>query len=156
MYYSRSGNTKKVAETLKDYIKADLEEVIDEKNRKGVIGWIMAGKDAGEKSLTKIREPKKDPGEYELVIIGSPIWNDTVSTPIRTYITMNKDKLDKYALFFTQKSQETSGLTDVKEILGRSPVTTLNLIEKTDIKTGVYPEKVEEFAVKLEEFMSKQ
>ena len=87
VYYSRTGTTQKIAKEISGRLGADMEEVVDKKNRKGIIGWIRAGRDAGAKRLTEIEEPQRDPGLYGLVIIGTPIWNGTISTPIRTYIT---------------------------------------------------------------------
>jgi len=68
VYYSRTGNTRKIAETLSRMLDSEIDEIIDQKNRSGPIGWLMSGRDAGKKSLTKIQEPLKDPAHYDLVI----------------------------------------------------------------------------------------
>jgi flavodoxin len=38
VYYSRSGNTRFVAEQISEEIGADIEEIIDIKKRKGLLG----------------------------------------------------------------------------------------------------------------------
>jgi flavodoxin len=59
IYYSRSGKTKKVAETISDILKCDKEEIFDTKNRKGTPGFLSAGTDANLRRLTAIKEIKK-------------------------------------------------------------------------------------------------
>jgi flavodoxin len=149
VYYSRTGNTRKVAEYLSKTLEANLEEIIDKKNRSGPIGWLFAGKDAGEKSLTEINAAVNDPSQYDLVIIGSPVWNDTVSTPIRTYLTQNRERLNKTAIFTTQKSIETSAIKDMIDILKEPPLATIQLIQKNDVDTGAYIDKMSIYLEKI-------
>jgi flavodoxin len=145
VYYSRTGTTKKVAKTIRDNLESDMEEISDKKNRSGIIGWLSAGRDAGRKSLTELNGISKDPSYYDLVIIGSPTWNDTVSTPIRTYINRFKGRLTNVALFTTQLSQETSTLRDMENLLGVHPIAIIAFNKKSDVDSGDYLEKVEEF-----------
>ena len=73
VFYSRSGNTQKVALEIARSLRADVDEIIDLKDRtRKIIGWLIAGKDASQKKLTEIKF-KKDPKNYDLVIIGTPI-----------------------------------------------------------------------------------
>ncbi len=103
VYYSRTGNTKKVALNLAKKINADCEEIIDLKERNRIIiGWLVSGKDATMKKMTEI-EFKKDPSKYDLVIIGTPVWSWTVTPAIRTYLSENKFK--KVAFFCTNGGQ---------------------------------------------------
>jgi flavodoxin len=145
VYYSRTGTTKKVAKTIRDNLECDMEEISDKKNRSGIVGWLSAGRDAGRKSLTELNGILKDPSNYDLVIIGSPTWNDTVSTPIRTYIDRFKGQLTNVALFTTQLSQETSTLRDMENLVGVHPIATITLNKKSDVDSGDYLKKVEKF-----------
>jgi flavodoxin len=61
VFYSRTGTTKKVAETISNILKCDVEEVFDTKNRAGVLGWLRSGRDAGSKKPTAIEKAKKNP-----------------------------------------------------------------------------------------------
>ena len=149
VYYSRTGTTRKVAEYISQTLGAELEEIVDKKNRSGPIGWLFAGKDAGEKSLTEIETPKHDPSEYDLVVIGSPVWNDTVSTPIRTYLTQNKEQLHQTTLFTTQGNEETNAIKDMREILDKPPVASIQLTKRQDVETGEYIQKLDGFLGKI-------
>lgn len=101
VYYSRTGATKKVAEILREKLNCDSEEIIDTKNRSGALGYIMSGRDAMKKKLTKLQPLKKNVADYDLVIIGTPTWVYTLSTPIRTFISENKEKIKSVAIFYT-------------------------------------------------------
>ena len=149
VYYSRTGTTRKVAEYIREALGDELEEIVDKKNRSGPIGWLFAGKDAGEKNLTEIEAPVYDPFEFDLIVIGSPVWNDTVSTPIRTYLTQNKERLHRTALFTTQGNEETNAIKDMMEILNEPPVESIQLTKKQDVETGEYIQKLEAFLGKI-------
>ena len=91
VYYSRSGTTKKAAETIAKSLKCGSDEIKDVKNRKGLIGFIRSGRESAIKIVPKIKSSKINPKDYGLVIIGTPIWADTIASPVRAYLTKNKD-----------------------------------------------------------------
>lgn len=145
VYYSRSGHTAKIARELADALESDIEEIIDTKNRSGILGWLRSGRDAGNKSLTILKDPVNDPVEYDLLVIGTPIWGSHVSTPVRTYIHQNQAKFKEVAFFCTaggDKFSET--LNDMRELSGKSPVATLG-VSGNEIKKGTYESKIQEF-----------
>ena len=93
VYYSRTGRTKKIAEYIQSALDSEIDEIQDVKNRKGILGWISAGRDAGSKSLTPLEDVDKLPKDYSVVIIGSPTWNNSLSSPVRTYIDKFNEEL---------------------------------------------------------------
>lgn len=101
VYYSRSGTTKKIAQEIADFLSCDIEEIIDEKDRTGIKGFITGGKDAMKRELTEIKQIEKDPSNYDIVIIGTPVWAANITPAIRTYIAQNKDKFKQVAFFCT-------------------------------------------------------
>ena len=149
-YYSRSGITKKIALLISKKIKSDSDEIIDKKDRSGAIGWIFAGKDATQKKLTTITH-KKDPKNYDLIIIGGPVWSWNVTPAIRTYVKDNEKSLKsrRVAFFATQGSSgaETK-FKSMQEIIGKKPVATL-IISGKDIRDESYKKKIEMFVKKI-------
>ncbi|KKQ30010.1 MAG: Flavodoxin, FldA [Candidatus Shapirobacteria bacterium GW2011_GWF2_37_20] len=73
VFYSRTGNTRRMGELIAQKLHADIDEIIDQKSRSGIIGWILSGRDAMKEYLTKITFTK-NPADYDLVIVGTPIW----------------------------------------------------------------------------------
>ena len=99
VFYSRSGNTGRVAEEIRDNLECDIEEIIDTKNRSGILGYLRSGRDAGNRKLTVLKDIINDPSQYDLLIIGTPLWGGHVSTPVRTYIHENQANFKDVAFF---------------------------------------------------------
>jgi flavodoxin len=77
-----------------------LCEIIDKKNRQGKIAFLSSGKDAMQEKLTDI-EVTKPIEEYDVIIIGTPVWAGKITPAIRKYIATNDFKEKSVALFVT-------------------------------------------------------
>jgi flavodoxin len=126
-YYSRSGKTENVAKEIAQTLDADLDRVIDKKNRKGIFGWISAGRDAMKENKTEI-EHKKNPKDYDLVIVGTPTWASTITPAIRTYLT--KHKFKKIAFFTTASGLDGTETFNKMKALSKEPVAALEMENK--------------------------
>ena|SRR3989344_9573720 len=147
VYYSRTGTTRKVAEAIASGLKAHNEEIIDKKDRKGPIGYVIAGKDASQAKGTDISEQKHDLKDHDTIIIGTPIWAWTITPAIRTYLEKNKDVLKKKKLGFyctMGGSGDKKAFAEMERIIGAKPKATLTLLTREVVK-GEYEEKVEKF-----------
>jgi len=120
VYYSRTGTTRKVAEAIAGILRCDIEEVVDTKKRSGILGWLRSGRDAGSKKLTTIEKIKMHPNLYDVVIIGTPVWNNKMSTPIRTYISEYREHFKEVAFFCTQDGSENAAFKDMKFYAAKS------------------------------------
>jgi len=105
VFYSRTGNAKFVAENVASELGADTEEVIDLKNRRGRLGFLKAGYDATRFKETTIEKTKKSPRDYDLIVIGTPVWNSRITPAIRTYLKENNLLQKKIALFSTSEGR---------------------------------------------------
>jgi flavodoxin len=149
VYYSRTGRTRKIADALKSAINADVEEIQDTKNREGLIGWLTAGKDSMTKTTTFLKEAKFNPAHYDVVVIGSPTWNRSVSVPIRTYIKQHLEDLKHVALFSTGDGEEKDALKEMEEMLKGRVFASMHLERKKEIDNNDYHQKVEDFKKKI-------
>ena len=102
-YYSRTGKTKFVAEKVAFELEAEIEEIIDLKNRSGWFGFLRAGFDATRGRETKIGEIRKSPRDFDLIVVGTPVWNSRPSSAIRTYLKRNVPSEKKAAIFCTNE-----------------------------------------------------
>jgi len=151
VYYSRTGTTKKVGEEIAKKLKADAEELFDTANRSGIWGWLTAGRDGMKRRLTKIRRPEKNPGEYDLVIIGTPIWAGNISAPTRTYLSAFKGKFQKVAFFCTMGGRgDEKAFSEMSEIIDIEPVNTLAFASKELVDEN-HAEKMEKFISSVRE-----
>jgi flavodoxin len=97
-YYSRTGNTKFVADKIAEQLNAEICEVVDKKNRKGKLVFLTGGYAALREKLTKI-EVTKTINDYDFIIVGSPVWAGKIAPAIRTFLVLN-DFSDKQVAFF--------------------------------------------------------
>ena len=117
VYYSRTGKTKFVAEETTAELGADIEEIVDLKSREGKMGWLSAGKDASSNSQTKIAETKRNPSEYDLIVLGTPVWAWSPSSAIRTYVAKHDLSGKKVALFFTLDNNPRGAVEKTKKLI---------------------------------------
>jgi flavodoxin len=117
VYYSRTGSTRFAAEKIAEQLDAETCEVVDKKKRTGRLGFLASGYAATRKKLTDI-EVSKPIDNYDLIIIGSPVWAGKITPAIRTFITKNDFSGKKLACFVTldgDKPEKT--LENMKEAL---------------------------------------
>jgi flavodoxin len=125
---------------------ADLEEVIDKRDRSGVKGYVLGGRDALKKYLTEIEPLKRDVAAYDLVVLGTPVWAGTMAPAIRTVIAENKEKFKKVAFFSTQGSEKLQKVfAAMEEASGLKPEAVLYLSTRA-VKRGEVGDKLKEFA----------
>jgi len=149
VYYSRTGYTKKVAEALSRELGCDAEELVDTANRSGPIGWLNSGREGSMRKLTKLQPIKKDPSQYDLLVIGTPVWSFNMSSPVRTYITENSAKFKGVALFCTLGNKGQDGtLKEMGELSGKAPKSTLTVFA-AEVKKDAFVDKVRKFAKEL-------
>jgi flavodoxin len=118
VYYSRSGNTRFAAEKISQEIVGDIEEIVDKKRRKGPLGFLICGFDATIGRVTEISEMKRSPRDYDLIVVGTPMWNKRITPAVRTYLKHNNFLEKKVALFCTSLgSQSDRVFKNFKELM---------------------------------------
>ena len=149
VYYTRTGTTAKAAEALKEKLGADIYQVKCDKYGLGPMGYAQAGKDVVTKKTCEIEESDVRLSDYDMVIIGTPIWMWNVSPPIRTFCRQNKGRLSRTAFFCTMGgSGHERAFKSMQDEVGVEPLATLALLTKEVVKEN-YKEKLEEFVNKL-------
>jgi flavodoxin len=150
VYYSLTGHTRTVAEAIAELLSCDREEIVDTQKRSGPIGFLRSGMQAKRKSLIHIKDLKKDVSEYDVVIIGTPVWAGTVSSPVRTFVHNYKDELNKVAFFSTHGGDESQEeFSEMEHVCGSPPVCTLSLASR-EVEGEDYIKKVKDFVSNLE------
>jgi len=151
VYYSRSGTTARIGTELASALDADVEVIRDVRGRGGLFGFIRSGYEATRKLRPAIQPTEKDPADYDLVVLGTPVWAGTMASPMRTYIYQNRDKFKAVAFFCTQGAETgQSALDDMAELCDATPVATLSLQHDIVVK-GDYRGQLEEFADSVRE-----
>jgi flavodoxin len=101
VYFSRTGHTETVARALADALGADLEAIRENEDRRGFWKYLRSAYESLTGRLPDIAPVEHDPARYDLVLLGTPVWAQRPSTPMRAYIAANRDKLGRVAFFVT-------------------------------------------------------
>ncbi|MFO7797401.1 MAG: flavodoxin family protein [Promethearchaeati archaeon] len=149
VYYTRTGNTKKMAEEIAAKLDAELDEIIDKTKRSGFVRWFYSGYQAVREKLTEIEDMEKDPSNYGLIILGTPTWAGKMTPALRTYITRYKDQLNKVAILITSSGKKGDPLIEsISEFCGKDPIATAHIIQK-EIEEDKYQEKIDQFVQEI-------
>jgi flavodoxin len=149
VYYSRTGTTRLVAEAISASLACDVEEIVDTRNRLGILGYLRAGFDAAFRRLTTLKPTRYDPANYDLVIVGTPIWNASLSAPVRTYLTEHKGQLKTVAFFCTYGGSGSRRVfRQMAATCGSKPLDLLD-IREGEVKRGEHTPRVRAFVASL-------
>lgn len=86
VYYSRTGHTRALAQQIAAMMDAKLDEIIDRRDRSGILGFLRSGSDAWFSRRANIVASAVDPSTFDMVIIGTPVWRASLSSPVRAYL----------------------------------------------------------------------
>lgn len=105
LYYSKSENTKIVAETLSRELNTDILRINEVKEKNSFVNKISSSFNALMENKTDIKPRNVDLTEYDSVYIGTPTWAGKPTPAIITLI----DRLDlrgKDIFLFTTMSSD--------------------------------------------------
>ncbi len=149
VFYSRSGNTRRVAEAIASAMEAPMEELHDLRSRAGLIGWLRAGFDASRGAATMIAPTREDTTDYDLIIIGTPVWAGRMTPAVRTYLLQERERLEKVAFFASCDSGNAdAAFAEMRELIEREPYATV-AVTSAEVKDGGYTQQVGMFVHEL-------
>ena len=146
VYYSRTGNTQRIADEIGAACECTVEPLRDARSRAGLFGYLRSGREAWRKLGTDIYPTRENPLEYDVVALGTPVWAGNIASPVRTYLMQQATKLPRVAFFCTQGGAGAEKVfRDMGTICGTKPIATLVVSEK-DLKAGSYRDRLAKFA----------
>jgi flavodoxin len=149
VFYSRTGNTRLVATDLAARLGADLEELREEKDRSGILGYLKGGRDAYLGHEAVLLPGSADPASYDLVVVGTPVWAFTASPAVATWLKTHGPELRRLAFFCTQGgSGNQRTFENMQKLSGHQPVATLALIDR-DVRKGQVNDSLDRFVQEI-------
>ncbi len=151
VYYSRTGTTRKVADSLAEKLSASVEEIIDQRDRAGVKGYVLGGRDAFQERLTEIAPMDSTPSDYDLLIVGTPVWAGRMAPAVRTFLEKSKGQIKNLALFATQGAKppaQDQVFVKMAELSGVSSKANLHLSTK-QVMSGEFQAELDVFLGKI-------
>jgi flavodoxin len=118
VYYSKSGNTRRVAEEIAKALGAETEQIVEVGvKRTGILGFLRAGRGAMMREKSRIETPKMRPSDYDLVFVGSPVWGWNLAPAVRSYLASVALGQRPIALFCTMGSNgEKKTFDSIREL----------------------------------------
>lgn len=150
VFYSRTGTTKRLAEAISIVLKCDIDEIREPTNRNGILGYLRSGKEAAWRELPKILKPIKNPENYDVVIIGTPVWSATMASPVRSYINENREKFKNLAFFSSCSSVGGITFLEMGKFSKKKPLANMEL-KTNEILKGGYIQKINDFISRIKE-----
>lgn len=150
VYYSRTQKTKQVAQTIAETVGADLEEITEETSRDGIKGAVTSGYEALFNRLARIRDLNRRPEDYDLVVVGAPIWAGRPATPATTFLKKYSSGIKRLALFILHGSPGNAypgAISFLEQAAGQKAVHSLSISSAEAQNPGALP--VTQFANEL-------
>lgn len=130
VYYSRSGNTRRIGNEIARALGADVDELIDLRDRSGLLNYLLAAIDGLIHRATRLKPPRLDPARYDLVILGTPVWGASLTPAVAAYLTTRRAAFRKVACFLTYGGSGAARVFEqMGSLTGRAPLATLAVLE---------------------------
>ena len=125
IYYSKSGNTKKIADKIKEKFDADMYFVEPEEAYGNYFSAVArVGKEKVTKKEPVLKTKVSDFSDYDVVFIGFPVWYSTMPQFQQEYIRKCDLKGKRVIPFTTAGANgKEASLNTVKELLPGSLIT---------------------------------
>ncbi len=129
VFYSRHNHTKLVGELIGKILGAKVEELIDKKDRNHLISWSKSAFDEELRTQTKILPVKNNPKDFDLVVIGTPMW-EGVTPAVRAYLSLYSSKFKKVAFFATFNASAENAFYVMEKLSKKKPIATLEIQDR--------------------------
>lgn len=119
VYYSFEGNTKLLSKIIAENLDADILELKprNEVKRKGFMKYLWGGKSVFMKEKPELEPISINIKEYDVLIIGTPVWAGTFVPSLRTFFDEHDIKNKKIFLFYTHDGGPGKTLNNMKSEL---------------------------------------
>ncbi|MFP3896853.1 MAG: flavodoxin family protein [Anaerolineales bacterium] len=116
VYYSLEGTTQRVAEALAEATNADLLALRPRKEipAQSLLKYPIGGFQVLTGKKPALHPPKKDPRDYDLLFIGTPVWANRYAPALRTFFAQTDLEEKAVALFCTCKGGPGRTLEDMR------------------------------------------
>ena len=117
VYFTRTGNSKRVAEKIATKLSCDIIQITDNMNWKGILGYIKAGYYSTTNKAVDIKINGDLANADELVVV-SPMWAGSVVPTINTFFkTTTLSKIHLVVTSGGSSLKSRSGFKSVSDIM---------------------------------------
>jgi flavodoxin len=117
IYFTRTGNSRRVAEKIANKLSLEALEIRDNMNWKGISGFIKGGYYASKNKNVEIKIPENLDDSEELIVV-TPLWVGKVAPAINTFLkTKALEKIHLVVTSGSTKIKDRSGYKSVCDIV---------------------------------------
>lgn len=152
VYFSLEGNSKFVADKIAEFTDADKLRLKTAKNYPSgsFTKRFVGGRQVIFGKSPELMPYKFDADKYDLIIIGTPVWAGSFSSPIKTFIKENDLSNKKIALFCCAGVSAGSCFEKLKKELRVNDVTAaLSLVSPLKNQSEENLQKIKKFCENL-------
>lgn len=146
IYFSNSGNTRRLAMEISHSLNCDMEEIKTPVSYKGFRGYQKALFHILFNREPQIKSLRHNPADYDLIILGSPVWWGTLSAPVRTFLEAYKHNIRNIAFFITQSGSygKAKVFSQLEKMSEKTSIANLAITER-ELSNDKYKHKVFSF-----------
>lgn len=123
VYYSYTGTSRRVAQTLCEMQSWDAVEITDRHPRAGWTGTLRSLLDSLLGREPDINLPPLDLTHYDAVVLVSPVWAYRLAGPMRSFVSQHREDMPDVAVIGVMGSQGAPhAVAEISELLGEAPL----------------------------------
>ena len=129
VYYSMHGNVRYVSEKVAKELGADLIELVPVKAYpdKGAMQFIWGGSAVTFKKKPELEPYTFNASDYDLVIIGTPVWASNFTPPLRTFFENNDLTGKKIAVIATSAGGDSAKCVEAVKAAAKADSVSLQI-----------------------------
>ena len=107
-YFTLTGNSKRIAEKIADKAGCGVSQITDDKNWKGLFGFLRGGFYAMRFKMTNPSvAPEADFSEFDRVLVVGPVWAGNAAPAVYSLLDREKSNLSKVCLVLSSGGGDT-------------------------------------------------
>lgn len=138
-FYSLEGNCRELARVMAEAAGADVMEIIPREPPipdHGFLRYFKGGKESIMKELPPLLPPDKNPRDYDLVIVGGPVWAWNIAPPARSFLAGTDWSGKKVALFCMHRGGKGFALGNMRELVEKGGGAVVGAADFRDLRRG--------------------
>lgn len=148
-YYSRTGHTSDIAKQIALACDAELESIKDIRRHRHAFGYLRMVFEAAFHLETTNQRVQNQPDEFDIVVIGTPIWCWNMASPVRAYVKRFRSRFKRVAFFCTcGGSGQAKVIRDLEKLAGQTALASLALAEP-ELRSEIADQKIAAFIASL-------
>jgi len=117
VYFTRTGNSKRVAEKIANKLSCETIQITDNINWKGILGFLKGGYYSSKNRNVEIKIKGNLEGADELIVV-TPLWAGEIAPAIKAFIkTTSSGKIHLVVTSNGSTIKNRSGFKSVSDIV---------------------------------------